>query len=225
MQSRLRCSRSTTWSCSSGMGVAHISHRSPGGALDRPGAPDALEDAEARRGAWTALSAVMPRHGEGPRPAVSGTPQPVAGSNVCGGGPGLRPSSTNVVGGCRGSFDGSSTSKMAISGAASAMARSTAIRSVTAEDGQPSQLPSSRRWTAPTTASMSSSSTSPPCAPRNGRTDSRAAAPGPAGRRGGGRAPRAGCRPARRRRAGASGRERRPRPARRRGPGRRRTAR
>ena len=37
-----------------------------------------------------------------------------------------------------------------ISGAASRMARSTVVRSVTADDGQPSQLPSRRRCTAPT---------------------------------------------------------------------------
>ena len=104
--------------------------------------------------------------------------------------------------------DGSSTSMITISGAASMMARSTAIRSVTADDGQPSQLPSRRRWTAPTArvdveqldvaAVVAEERPHRRRAPRTTRAR---------GRRGAGRARAAGCRPARRRRAGRSARE------------------
>ncbi len=83
------------------------------------------------------------------------------------------------VGGMTGSGGGSgsthpSTMMWATSGAAWRMASSTAIFSVTAEDGQPSQLPSRRMVMAPASSSTSSTSTSPPWDARYGRTESRA---------------------------------------------------
>src|ERR1700722_6484131 len=68
----------------------------------------------------------------------------------------------------------SSTTIRVTSGAASKMAASTAPCNVAAEDGHPSQLPRSRSLTAPRSSSTASSSTSPPCLPRKGRTDSSA---------------------------------------------------
>ena len=62
-----------------------------------------------------------------------------------------------------------------ISGAASTIGRlDGAAASVIDDDGQPSQLPSSRSCTAPSSSSMPSSSTSPPCAARKGRTEASA---------------------------------------------------
>ena len=77
------------------------------------------------------------------------TPAPRTGSGRT---TGLRPSVTGTGptgGDGSGVAPGSSTSIVTISGAASWMACSTACWSVTADDGQPSQLPSSRSSTAP----------------------------------------------------------------------------
>ncbi len=65
----------------------------------------------------------------------------------------------------RGRVEAGSTSMDVTSGAAASTAPSTARVSVTEDDGQPSQLPSSRSRTTPSSVT-SSSSTSPPCEPR-----------------------------------------------------------
>ena len=64
--------------------------------------------------------------------------------------------------------EGCSTSMISISGAASRIAFSTAIWSVIVDDGHPSQLPSSRSFTAFAAVSMSTSSTSPLCGTEHG---------------------------------------------------------
>jgi hypothetical protein len=59
----------------------------------------------------------------------------------------------------------SSTSIPSVSGAAAWIAVSTAKVNVTEDDGHPSQLPSIRRRTTPSSVTPTSS-TSPPCDPR-----------------------------------------------------------
>ncbi|OOL33264.1 hypothetical protein GQ85_02555 [Rhodococcus rhodochrous] len=65
-----------------------------------------------------------------------------------------------------------STSSSVISGAAARTASCTASSRVTADDGHPWQLPSRRNRT--TSSRIATSSTSPPCDPRYGRTPSSA---------------------------------------------------
>ena len=87
---------------------------------------------------------------------------------IGGAGCGLRPSVTGVevVDPPAGSASPPTTSIRVISGAASSMARSTASSSVTDDEEQPSQLPSIRSSTTPSSPSMERISTSPPWEPR-----------------------------------------------------------
>ncbi len=76
-----------------------------------------------------------------------------------------RSDDTGITEPAPGSLAVSSTSMPVTSGAASRIAVSTASVSVTDDEGQPSQLPSIRSRTAPSSLSPTSS-TSPPCEPR-----------------------------------------------------------